>query len=483
MPSRGDAMTRLRLRVDAYLEKPGDEEFKAVANIRPLPDKDGNWKEGRQTLYNIPIPIGIRPRTRMDFKEIELNPGRYLVEAVLPSGEKLQDEVDLQEKPPVVELHLQGERTPHEWLSKQYLFGTVQKRQNYEAIKSKFEEHVRLGRQPNLQRSATRMAADVQERTEYQEMLVESGRGNGIPPGCFFLSPKEIEKFFINPRSTSAANLGSLRIANLIPSFLAPTDDFTKLYRIDNRLLEQIGLQPMLGGDFQDLNFKRYFLFIKEPRVKLQYTVIPCPWVLSTFPTEAVVEVVVQLHRNNPRQDIGYDEKFRIKVNVIDDTTGPMIGYLGKGRLDSAKSMLLIARERLKEKEINPFSAAAGAYILLSDRYSAESKYFCQWVENLMNWFPWMPDGAILYASLLLKSKRGKERLGSARDALLAASKRGLPFYSKGVGLLLDGLTIFKNMAKEKKEEDQNVLGALKIAQKMALRTDFQQPFTTIMME
>ncbi len=477
-------MTVLKLRIDTYLEQPGSEEFKAVANIRPLPDAEGKWQEGRQTLYNITIPVG-SGSPMPGYKEIELAPGRYLIEAVLPSGEKLQDEIDIRADIPLTVFHLQGEKTPHEWLSKQYLYGTVQRRDLYEKTRNAFDNKTRSMLKPLARRSFNQLDYVPKRLANYQDFFVESSlNDNGSLPGCFFLYPKELKKLAKNPMKVVLPDIGSIRTADQIPFNLSPSDSLSQLYRINSQLLAQIGYQPGHGGgDFQYSHFKRYFIIVKRPDVKLQYAVIPSPWMVSNWSSEAMIEAIVQLHGNNSQKDMGFDEKFRLRVNVNDVTVGPMISYLGKGKLDSAKSILLAAREKLKEKMVNPFAAAAGAYIMLTDWYSGESSFFHDWVGNLMGTFPWMPDGAILYASLLLKRKRSKETLRMAREALLEGYKRGLPYYSRGVGLLLDGLTLFCNEAKESKKEDQKVDEALKIAQKMALRTDFKQPFTTIMLE
>lgn len=136
----------------------------------------------------------------------------------------------------------------------------------------------------------------------------------------------------------------------------------------------------------------------------------------------------------------------------------------------------------LFEKVFNPLAAAAGAYVLLSTEQSDGPDYWHRWVYNLMKWFPWLPDGAIQRAWIMLRSHTHKHGLEEARANLLEGYRRGLPFYSKGVSLLLDGLTLFANDARAEDKKDQEVEEALKTARWLALRTDMRQPFTTVLL-
>ena len=58
---------------------------------------------------------------------VSVEPGRYLVKAILPSGEILTQEIDAA-GPERVSVDLVSEDSPHEWLSKQQLAGAVPSR-------------------------------------------------------------------------------------------------------------------------------------------------------------------------------------------------------------------------------------------------------------------------------------------------------------------------------------------------------------------
>jgi hypothetical protein len=168
---------------------------------------------------------------------------------------------------------------------------------------------------------------------------------------------------------------------------------------------------------------------------------------------------------------------FTVSIAVPDRRIGSVIGYLGSGLLPTAEKLLKTATNMLYDKMVNPIAAAAGAYVMVFAEQSGERDKWHQWVENLMTSFPWLPDGAILHAWLKLSYGNKDNDLILARRSLLEAYRRGLPFYSKGVRMLMDGLILFANDADHKDVEIEN---ALKVIRKIAMNTNMRQPFTTV---
>jgi hypothetical protein len=95
------------------------------------------------------------------------------------------------------------------------------------------------------------------------------------------------------------------------------------------------------------------------------------------------------------------------------------------------------AESALSGKVSNPYRAAAGACALLRLR---EYKRLHDWTRNLMNWFPSLPDGAVLEAWRLLAASDKNEQ--QAAQALAAALERGVPLLNESLRLLLDGLSL-----------------------------------------
>lgn len=87
----------------------------------------------------------------------------------------------------------------------------------------------------------------------------------------------------------------------------------------------------------------------------------------------------------------------------------------------------------LYEKKQDPVSAAAGAYVLLKNR---RIQHRHDWVANLVEWFPYMADGAIVSAALALQREGAKE--SEVRSLIDLALGRGLPIFAMGASLLVE---------------------------------------------
>jgi hypothetical protein len=131
----------------------------------------------------------------------------------------------------------------------------------------------------------------------------------------------------------------------------------------------------------------------------------------------------------------------------------------------------------------NAIAAAAGGYILLGNWRGQpgdrDADWFA-WIENLQNWFTWLPDGAIQHGWIKLRTQTGPADVEAARESFLKAHGRGIPFYSAGVRLLHDGLTLLSNDARAARRTDEEVESALASLRAIALRTEMRQAFTTI---
>ncbi len=84
-----------------------------------------------------------------------------------------------------------------------------------------------------------------------------------------------------------------------------------------------------------------------------------------------------------------------------------MIGFLASGDVKTAAringELEETAKSLLYKKLINPYAAAAGGYVLLANSASARRPAWHGWVENLSDWFPWLPDGPIIRGALHLQ--------------------------------------------------------------------------------
>ena len=181
--------------------------------------------------------------------------------------------------------------------------------------------------------------------------------------------------------------------------------------------------------------------------------------------------------------DVTYDWSHGERFSILprDALIAPLLGFLRAGDMNASRAIMRDARHRLLEKVDNPYAAAAGAHVLVNDfrwgrKVVDQSADWLQWIENLMNWFEWMPDGKIL--SAWTKILAFPNKLEEARDALLSASLSGLPVYTRNFQLLIDGLKMFRDHFEE--NNDEQIKGAINRLERTSLRVDPHQIFTTV---
>jgi len=117
-----------------------------------------------------------------------------------------------------------------------------------------------------------------------------------------------------------------------------------------------------------------------------------------------------------------------------------LLAMMKRGQLKDARALISVAdaEELLLYKRRDPPSAAIGGYYILK---AGELDRLHDWANNLANWFPWLPDGAIIHAWQLIKTNNHSLRdYMKIKERLLEAYGRGVPVYTEGVRLLYEGL-------------------------------------------
>lgn len=196
------------------------------------------------------------------------------------------------------------------------------------------------------------------------------------------------------------------------------------------------------------------------------------PWrFICLPPTPQTVQVLLRASRSPSERNGG----LAVKVASLDHRAETLSHYLRSGSVEAARlisdEVLGEAEQMLFNKLRNPLGAVIGGYYLLSARAYARMH---DWPNNLANWFEWLADGAIIHAWQLLRTAgtAGRQRV---RERLLQAAERGLPIFSEGMRLLLDGLELFADHDKS----DRAVAGALTRLRRYAGAMDWEQRLTT----
>lgn len=120
---------------------------------------------------------------------------------------------------------------------------------------------------------------------------------------------------------------------------------------------------------------------------------------------------------------------------------GPMMAFLGRRAFPDAGAALRAlgpypVLEAVQGKVANPLAAICGALVAVATRQTEALGIPDAWLENLCNWFPTLPDGAVILARHRLM--RGQDA-GALLDEALA---RGTPVTSLAVDWLSEALSM-----------------------------------------
>jgi hypothetical protein len=198
---------------------------------------------------------------------------------------------------------------------------------------------------------------------------------------------------------------------------------------------------------------------------------LPLDWRKSDFSGDAPFEVVVNKQTGT------------ITTTIQDQQFAPLLGYLSNGESElAARALDETALDILAGKRENPYAAAAGGYVLLHRALQGHEAHlpWREWVGNLNNWFPELPDGWIIRGTLLLNNLRmpndPPDTDKAALDCFRQVPSRGVPLFADGVRLMMDGLMALSGSV-------QPPDPALAWVRRLSLCIDRHEPFTTVRIE
>jgi hypothetical protein len=486
-------MTVLNLRLQKRLDMP--VRAGAVATLRRIDYESGQAVSGKDR-----IRVTIPANNSGEGKKVTVGPGRWLVEATLPSGELLSEEVEVAEDAGEIPVTFTtSDRSPHEYLAWQHLLGNVYGTATYSQLSKRVADATkkvstakgvvtktlddlaaapdrlrrdlergisRLSRQPShvipglsREEAGTEAAfyqdagADTQVQSEargtYQVQVTFPTAAPG-DPAVGWLPPSApasgIAKWtdFLKPQT----------VASPIPRHVKDEENDIHLYRFaDNPA-------PAAGRQFVQVEWGNERIGVSPP----------LPWIGVESRVTVPVEMVVRM---DP-----LSKAMRVGLAPLDQAFGSIAGFMTASTLPQAAFLVEQARDLLFAKMENPLAAAAGAYVLLSAGEGEKKPDWHGWVDNLQSWFPDIPDGAIVAAWLRLRYPDSAQSQKEARQLLLDAFERGIPYFSAGITLLLDGLTMFTATAQG--GTDAEVKERAQLVERIALRIDTAQAFAVI---
>lgn len=431
-------MSELRIRLDKGLAG-GEIREGAVANVYPV----GAATLTTAVYRDITIPAG----EGMNFRAIQAAAGRYLIEAQLPNGEMVSEEVEVPSEGPPVEVRLRADKPWRTWLG-------------WQQFASKVEKH-------QLDQLAGGRIANAFTWVKTRASL------------RYLLDPPSIETAPLANRYVAAGSggiiwealAGSLKQVPENPPWLGarqkmqPQDSDASLQSFV-LTAAQLGLASQVPGTGDPrLSVERQYGLVRFGKT-VELISIPCPWFDPEAERDCPIDLLVR-----DRVEPG---AFHSSVMVRDSMLGSAMSFMTAGGLSNASFLFKQAKEMLYEKLVNPLAASAGGYVLVATQEGLERRGWHRWITMLMESFPWLPDGAIQYGRLRLRDEESDSDLEEARRALFMAYERGLPFFSAGIRWLLSGLTVFAE------DGDAEAARMLKAVHRVSLRTDMSQPFTVV---
>lgn len=182
---------------------------------------------------------------------------------------------------------------------------------------------------------------------------------------------------------------------------------------------------------------------------------------------------VLSVRRNSTTGDEA--TKWSVSLQLSDPFYGSLLDYLTRRDIQASAAVSRSDRAKaltaLYEKMMNPYAAAVAAYMLATGEEDSCAKQR-DWMDNLTECFPWLPDGPIAQGySLLRRTEKGTPEFERARSLLFKAIDRGLPYFTIGLTLLNEALH-FLVLASPDDTDAKNNLAAAMSAQLACVRSE-----------
>ncbi|MBB5448358.1 MULTISPECIES: hypothetical protein [unclassified Paraburkholderia] len=413
----------------------------------------------RAPILNIPLGVNDAP------KNLSLDAGQYLVRLFLPSGEVQAERVDVRDGG-LAELNFDIGESPHEWLGSAASLGIVQTLPRVSEARSLEAALSRPA--PAIFRSGSNVArADTldllnRSSTQFRELaakavlsLDRSTSELDRISGHHRVAQSEGWRWIHRVSQTRAFPKGRLSPVDLARWWTGdPVSDPVRMNLVQSDERNARLMPPVpASGALMNGDGARAFAAVCDPVGGTYYAVFPEGWAstsqyrLGQLVAPSVLLTVVIDTAMTSADSRSSPARWRCAPEIDDVESMSLLGFLHAGLAEAGQMMLERAHAWLFEKSVNPVSAAAGAYMLLSHTEEANVRLdpdWRRWVGNLYRRFPTIPDAAIAMAQMAMtygETGRGDEiDVEKLRGYALEAVRRGLPYLGTGVRRLTDVL-------------------------------------------
>jgi hypothetical protein len=460
-------MTALVIQVrQAYAT--GFLEVGALATVRLLADLDGK-PAGEWWQQEVPIPIGGQGRDLAVTVQVP-QPGHYQIAVTFPRGDDLVRQVRVAEGEQLA-VPIDLAVSPHEYLAWQQFSGSVRARP-YERESERAPVGILAGRSGDLlevgQAQLRRLYAETRPLPTVSVATVASGKAGWAQVGAVDASA--------DPALAGGppAELSNRRY----------DDEFAAWFDAPSRS-DGVALLGGLRGEAipppLEARYSRWLAVGTEGTTDL--VSVPWAWWGALRDDDEEIQFFYDRVRPSPAEP---DVPGRLRLSVRDQRWFALLEYLGSGRIHHAVQMLQPALQpeypddmfgmpeaALFGKTKGPLVATAGAIALIADATSEQPQYWDPWLDNLANWFPGIPDGAILLGCRRADQARDHAQLQLAFDDIREGIDRGIPYFAATMRMASLALA---RMGGDVDGTD----AALRTIAGVSSRVDPDQPFTVI---
>lgn len=218
---------------------------------------------------------------------------------------------------------------------------------------------------------------------------------------------------------------------------------------LDGRWMAQ-SLHPI--ERLQEHGIQQLMIDVPESPHLLQIGGEEVAWRLVSLPPSGRVRIALT------RSAVEDGDSLDITVGRAKPDNELIMSYLARGAVAEAERLAEAwdaADLLLYEKNKDPVSAAAGAYVLLKNRRLQHRR---NWVSNLVERFPYMADSAIVAAALALQRENTTE--SEIRSLIDRAIDRGLPIFTMGATILVETMAAVHRGKSETKRFHEAYLAA-----------------------
>jgi hypothetical protein len=448
----------LRIEDDPYAEVSSG----AIVSLQRVPPGDS-------TLADAAIPrvdLSLTPEQGRNGRDIDIPPGYWLIEATLGSGDVVSEMVSLAEGASAVVVLPLSDTSPHEWLGWQFTNGNV-------------EGRAALGRLI-AQARETRQQADEKYRVRARAQLFQRRLKVSAKSGAFRLA-----RGLDSLRGPFDPDGSISRIIDAVQSELRRrASEATPVVKVTNHprsseggpgawlaLLNEPDKGATVSIPIRSSPEERMFIyrfggeappgsarFVEARWDDERYALIlPDPWVGVSDGSLKGSELLVRKHP--------LDGGLRASVAVLDPDFVTLSALMMTSAMPKAavfvneNADIIFSRKSL--------AGAAAAYVALSSgRAEGRLLEHIREFERSGSY----PDCLVIAAWRMIRLPENQQ---DVRSAILEAFRAGPPFFSMGVGWILDALTMLG-------PEDSQAAGYADIVKQVAIRLDTSQVFTTV---